>query len=197
MDSAARISIRTKLGMVIIPLLVCSFAISGYISVVSSRRSISELSQRFMEYRGEQIQNYAADQWRNFQSSGFSEEPIYVEIIRKSIRTYAEGMIRKEGESIFALDAAGTLVFSTPPASVSVEDMPAHKVLPMSLAGELLESAPHGIHLSASRWICRSSTGRCSSWKTSDPYQASRLMTYRQLFAFGFSLLFIIIGLSV
>ncbi len=113
MGKTVRFGIKGKMLIIIIPLLICSFTISAYISVISSRQNLFAISSQFMKYKMEQLQNYATNQWINLQKSGFNDDPIYVEIVQKSIESYAKGMIRKDSEYIFAIDNNGNLKFST------------------------------------------------------------------------------------
>ncbi|MCK5154285.1 MAG: HD domain-containing protein [Spirochaetales bacterium] len=113
MSKTVKFSIKGKILLIIIPLLICSFTISSYISVISSRKNIFNISSQFMRYRMEQLNNYAASQWVNLQKSGFSNNPVYTKIVEQSIESYARGMIRRDSEYIFAVDNYGVLMFST------------------------------------------------------------------------------------
>jgi len=66
-----------------------------------------------MEYRMEQLQSYISNQWTNLQNIGFADDPIYMNIVKKSIKSYARGMISNGSEYIFAIDSKGKLLFST------------------------------------------------------------------------------------
>lgn len=113
MGKTIKFGIKGKIILIIIPLLVCSFTISAYISVISSRQNLFDISSRFMRYKIEQLQNYATSQWVSLQKSGFIDDPVYVKIVEKTIESYARGIIRKNSEYIFAIDNNGNLKFST------------------------------------------------------------------------------------
>jgi response regulator RpfG family c-di-GMP phosphodiesterase len=108
-----KFGIKTKILIILIPLLICSFAISGYISVVSSRKTLSDISSQFMAYKIDELYNYSYSQWQNLQTSGFGNDSVYIEIVEKSVESYAKGMIREDSEIIFAFNNDGELVFST------------------------------------------------------------------------------------
>ncbi len=113
MGKTVRFGIKGKILLIIIPLLVCSFTISAYISVISSRQNLFTISSQFMKYKMEQLQNYTTSQWVNLKKSDFTDNSVYVKIIEKSIESYAGGMIRKDSEYILAVDNNGNLMFST------------------------------------------------------------------------------------
>jgi HAMP domain-containing protein len=108
-----KLGIRAKMVFVIIPLLVFGFAVSGYITVLSTRNSLLSQSSSFIRYKLRQFESYASRQWANLENSGLSEEEGYVDIVHNSLKEYAGGMITRKSELIFVLDDSGTLVFST------------------------------------------------------------------------------------
>jgi len=117
-----KFGIKSKILLVLIPLLICSFALNGYISVVSSRKSLSDISSQFMNYKINELYNYSYNQWNNLQSSGFGNDPVYIDIVEKSVESYAKGMIQKNSEIIFAINTEGKLIFSTTKIDYSESD---------------------------------------------------------------------------
>ena len=122
MGKSVKFSIKGKILLIIIPLLICSFTISAYISVFSSRQNLFNITNQFMKYKIDQINNYAASQWGNLQKTGFSDDPTYTKIVEQSIELYAKGMIRKDSEHIFAVDNNGLLMFSTSDINYTQKD---------------------------------------------------------------------------
>jgi len=122
MDYPVRFGIKKKILLLIIPILICSFLISAYIAVISSRNNLLDISSQFMQYKMEQLTNYAFSQWNNLQSSGFAEDPVYLEIVEKSIETYARGMIKKKSEYVVAIDNDRNLAFTTDNINYSKKD---------------------------------------------------------------------------
>ncbi|RKX87864.1 MAG: hypothetical protein DRP58_01825 [Spirochaetes bacterium] len=117
-----KIGIKGKIIFTIIPVLICSFTIFTFVSVFSSRQNLFYESNRFTKYKLEQLTNYSTNQWDNLQNSNFADDPVYINIIEKSIETYAKDMIRKKSESIFAIDTVGKLIFSTSNINYNQED---------------------------------------------------------------------------
>jgi response regulator RpfG family c-di-GMP phosphodiesterase len=196
LDRHLKVSIKAKLLIMIVPLLFCSYFISSYITITTSKKSLSDLSTRFMRYKSEQIQNYAFDQWENFNKSSFADEPVYAEIIRKSIGTYARGIIREDSELIFALENTGELVFST--SSINIDRNIGLTVLyDTPVRYETLEE----FLIDDKKYVGLRAELSDFNWQVflleeKQSYNASsRLMTYRQLYAFAASLLIIVTGL--
>ncbi len=113
MRKSIRFGLKKKILLFLIPLLACSFTISAYISLLSSRQSLFTVSGEFMNYKMQQLLNYSKSQWTNLRTSGFKDDPLYIDIVHKSIESFAEGTIRKSTEYIFAVDKNGHLVFTT------------------------------------------------------------------------------------
>jgi len=113
MNNPVKLGIKAKIILIIIPLLISSFTINSFISITSSRQNLFYISKQLLTYKIEQLQNYVSSQWDNLQKSDFAKDPIYTEIIKKSIESYAKGMIRKDSELIFAIDRGNNLIFST------------------------------------------------------------------------------------
>ena len=192
------LGIKGKILLIIIPLLVCSFAISGHISVFSSRKSLFDVSSRFILYKMEQLENYAYNQWQNLQNSGFAENPVYTEIVQKSVVSYTRGMIRKDSEYIFAIDNDGELQFSTADINYSKNDW------------NILQSAiPHNssilfeFSISGITYIGHATNIPNFNWNifvVEDKRSFTneiREMTYLQSLTFITSLILIIIGLLI
>lgn len=121
-DKIIKFGIKKKLLLIIIPILICSFIISGYIAVISSRKNLIDVSSQFMNYKMEQLSNYANSQWESLQNSGFEQDDVYIEIVEKSIENYARGMIKKNTEYIFALNKDKNLEFTTANINYSEDD---------------------------------------------------------------------------
>ncbi|QEN06639.1 HD domain-containing protein [Oceanispirochaeta crateris] len=113
MTKMYRINIKTKMIIMIIPILVCSFMVVGYISVISTRNSLMRKSSQLIRYKAGQYESYAKQQWTNLQESGLSTDAVYLDIIQDSLKNYANGMIQNDSEYILALDDSGQLMFST------------------------------------------------------------------------------------
>ena len=113
MSVTLKLNVRTKIIMMIIPLLICGFAVNGYISVASTHVSLLNQASLLIRYKISQFESYASRQWENLEKSGLSEEQSYVGIVEKSLANYASGMIQNDAEYIFVTDYEGELKFST------------------------------------------------------------------------------------
>lgn len=107
------IGVRMKIILMLVPMLLGSFAVAGYIAVQVSRYQLIGASGDLLRYKMEQLQRYAGNQWNSLQESDFADDPIYRDAVRRSIERYAQDMISRESEVIFAINAQGGLEFST------------------------------------------------------------------------------------
>lgn len=117
-----KLRIKTRMFLMILPLLVCSFAVSGYITVLSTRYSLLSQSSQFIQYKMKQYENYATRQWSNLEESGLSTDDTYTAIVKETLENYAAGMIQDEYEFIFAVDGSGDLQFATEELEYSPSD---------------------------------------------------------------------------
>ncbi len=113
MPQYRKLRIKMKMILLIVPLLICGFAVNGYMTVQTTRSSLFDQASRFLRYKMSQFESYAASQWQNLEHSGFSGDPVYAAIVRRSLGNYARGMSEKNTEHILALDRTGTLLFFT------------------------------------------------------------------------------------
>lgn len=198
MEKIKKISIKTKLLIIIIPLLFCSFSITCYVSLVSSRKSLTEASVEFMKYKREEIRDYAGLQYQNFQQSSFVQNHAYEAIVKRSIESYIKNMIRNKSELIFALDGDGSFLFSSTPMELSEEEKQ------FLSSGDFNESDI----LSHFSLLDRNFVGIILDlpdfhWKIfilEDQYvfdTASRILTYKNIFAMTITLFLLIAGVII
>lgn len=91
----------------VLPLFICAFLISSYISVISSRKSMLGISSQFAIYKISELQRYIDSQWSTLEQNALTENLIYREIVRQATSAYAQSMIRSDADRVFIVDEAG------------------------------------------------------------------------------------------
>lgn len=102
-------SIRLKLVLSILPVLVVSFAVAGVSAILLSRAGMIRLAMRNLAFKAETLKQYGEAQWGLVVAQGFDADPAFVEAARASFGRHAETLLREETESILALDLDGAL----------------------------------------------------------------------------------------
>ncbi len=115
-------SIKTKIILVVLPLLVSSMVITATISSFSARSGITRIAISFMSFKSEELLNYADNQWNLLVSNGLSEEDIYVDAAKKAIQSYAASIVKSKTELIFALDEDSNVVLTTSEFKLGIEE---------------------------------------------------------------------------
>ncbi len=115
-------SIKTKIILVVLPLLVSSMVITATISSFSARSGITRIAISFMSFKSEELLNYADNQWNLLVSNGLSEEKTYVDAAKKAIESYAKSIVKSKTELIFALDQDSNIVMKTSDFRLGIEE---------------------------------------------------------------------------
>ncbi|MCK5199430.1 MAG: adenylate/guanylate cyclase domain-containing protein, partial [Spirochaetales bacterium] len=115
-------SIKTKIILVVLPLLVASMVITATISSFSARSGITRIAISFMSFKSEELLNYADNQWNLLVSNGLSEEATYVDAAKKAIQSYAASIVKSRTELIFALDEDSNVVLATSDFKLGIEE---------------------------------------------------------------------------
>lgn len=115
-------SIKTKIILVVLPLLISSMVITATISSFSARSGITRIAISFMSFKSEELLNYADNQWNLLVSNGLSEEDTYVDAAKKAIQSYAASIVKSKTELIFALDEDSNVVLATSDFKLGIEE---------------------------------------------------------------------------
>jgi adenylate cyclase len=115
-------SIRIKIVMVVLPVLIATIILVGVSSYFQARTGINKLARDFLGFKVSELQKKALSDWQLIVDQGYSENPGYVNSIKGSIALEAETLVRSESEWIFAIDNTGDLGFSTLERDITAVD---------------------------------------------------------------------------
>jgi adenylate cyclase len=124
-------SIRAKVVLLVLPLIVAPLLLTGFIASLSARNGITSVATRLLAFKMDALLNYANSQWSLLVENNFVGNPEYVAAARAAAASYAQTLVRNDSELIFALDAEGNVAMSTGPLALSAEE---HSAL-LKLAG--------------------------------------------------------------
>ncbi len=121
--------VRNKFLVVILPLVILPVLVTGLTSALAARNEISQIAQRSMEFKAEQLRGYAEGQWRILVENALTDQPQYIAAAQNAVESYAVGLIGAPSEIIFAVTDNGTITFSTTqisPESAEVAELTQH-----------------------------------------------------------------------
>lgn len=131
--------IRTKILLLVLPLLIVPLSISGIVSSYAARNGITQVAVEFLRYKTEELAKYAQQQWRILEESGLDADPYFVGIAKKAIADFASGSATGATELILALDSSARIEMNTAP----VELMPQETATLQSLIRDRSEGWMH------------------------------------------------------
>lgn len=115
-------SIRAKIILIVLPLLVSTLLISGIISSFSARNGMTRIAIESLGFKAEELEKYAENQWNLLATNDLTERSEYVDVAKKAVGSFASSIIRTETELIFGLDADLNIVMNTDEITLEVDE---------------------------------------------------------------------------
>ncbi len=124
--------IRSKVALVVIPILVATVIMVGVFSYYNATTGITRVARELLDFRTQELDRFARGQWQILVENDFANDPEMVAATELSIARQARGMLRSETQAVLAYDQSGRMVLSTS------EAVPAD---PPTLSVELLDAS--------------------------------------------------------
>ncbi|MDR0641876.1 MAG: HAMP domain-containing protein [Treponema sp.] len=105
--------IRTKIFLVVLPLVILPLCISQSASYSAAIRGIDRAARDFFDFKIVELQKYTENQWALLVENGYAGRKDMVEAAQNAVKIYAESIILSDTEIIFAVDGNGELVMGT------------------------------------------------------------------------------------
>jgi len=116
-------SIRAKIVLVVLPLIITPLVLIGVISTLSARNGITAVAAGLLQFKAEQLVTYAEGQWNLLSANGLDANQAYVEASKAAVESFAKSLVRSQTESIFALAADGTVALRSNDFSANASEM--------------------------------------------------------------------------
>lgn len=107
------LSIRVKIVLVVVPLVVSALLISGAIGAFGARSGITRVAMRFLSFKAEELEKQMLSQWTLLVANDLIDRPEYRDVTIEGFESFARTLLSTESELIFALDANGVIVLET------------------------------------------------------------------------------------
>jgi len=102
-------SIRLKIIVIVIPLLVASVVLVGVSSYFSAASAVTRLAVDFLTFKAEELESYANSQWNLLVDNGYVGRPDMEQAAKAAVESFGRSIMRSPTEAIFALDTDARL----------------------------------------------------------------------------------------
>ena len=106
-------SIRSKIILVVLPLLIAPLLLTGLVSALSARNGITRVTTELLRFKAEELEKFAQQQWAVLQNNGLAGNPEFVRFSQEALGGYARSLARGSTELILAVDAEGRVAMQT------------------------------------------------------------------------------------
>jgi adenylate cyclase len=106
-------SIRSKIVLIVLPLIIAPLLITGYVSSLSARNGITRVATSLLRFKQEELLSYASSQWSLLVANNLAGNQEFVRASKDAVQSFARNMIRSSTELILAVDGNGRVVMST------------------------------------------------------------------------------------
>lgn len=110
-------SIRAKIILVVLPLIVATGAVVGISSSLLARSGITRVAVEALGFKARELRQYAENQWQLLVDNGLAEDEEYRTLSSQAISSYARTLVQSESEKILAITAEGEVAFQTGPVA--------------------------------------------------------------------------------
>jgi len=119
------VSIRLKIILTVVPLIIATLTLTGISSFFSATNGITRIAKDFLGFKADELENQAQSQWSLLVENNLSDKPEMIGATQAAVRGYAESILRSPTEVILALDKAGNLAMATGDIKPQADELPA------------------------------------------------------------------------
>ena len=122
-------SIRAKIVLIVLPLIIAPLLLTGWVSSLSARNGITQVATSLLRFKQEELLSYAGSQWSLLVSNNLAGNPSFVQATRAAVESFARNMVRSPTELILAVDEAGSPAMATAEVEIAPEEKAALRSL--------------------------------------------------------------------
>ncbi|MBN2051513.1 MAG: HAMP domain-containing protein [Spirochaetales bacterium] len=115
-------SIRLKIVLVILPVLIASVILVGASSYFYASTGITRIARDFLDFKAEELRKYADGQWQILVENDLTGNQDMVQATQLGVEGFARSIVRSATEKILAFDGEATLVMATEPVEILEEE---------------------------------------------------------------------------
>jgi adenylate cyclase len=106
-------SIRLKIILIVLPLVVATLLLTGVSSYFSASNGISQVAREFLAFKSSQLRKHAESQWTLLVENGLTGRSEMVEATREAVAAYAASLATSATELTAAFGADGSVAMAT------------------------------------------------------------------------------------
>ena len=111
-------SIRAKIVMVVLPIMIATIVLTGAASYFVASTGVTRIAREFLDFKASELQKYAESQWNLLVQNNLTDRPEMVQASQAGVTTFAASIVRSPTELIFAVSKDGTVTTSTKPVNL-------------------------------------------------------------------------------
>jgi adenylate cyclase len=116
------VSVRLKIILIVLPLLIVTLVLSSIASSLSARNGITRVAVELLAFKAQDMEGYLENQWNLLVENDLEEKSVYIQAAQHAALSYAQSLLSRETEIILALDSDNRLVFSTSGDALEEQD---------------------------------------------------------------------------
>jgi adenylate cyclase len=102
-------SIRLKIILVVLPILIASVVMAGMSSYFVAASSVTRVATQFLSFKASELEKYAEGQYGLLADNGYVGRPDMEAAAEAAIESFARSILRSPTEAIVALDGEGAV----------------------------------------------------------------------------------------
>jgi hypothetical protein len=154
--------IRFKLVLVVLPLIITPLLLVSLAASLAARNGITRVATEFLQFKADELTNYAQSQWKLLSDNGLEDDPEFVAAAKSAVESFARSLVRSDSELILAVEAGGRLVLKTAEVTLAAEEQAAGE-----LAAPLRSATVRWAGRGAWAKACASSRSAGTCWSRS------------------------------
>lgn len=111
--------------MFMFPLVAAIILLSGSLSFMNSRTTLTKIANRHLAYKAEQLRDFINSEWGIIEKLGLDSSDEYRKAEEESFKTFAYSLLRAETEQILVTDSKGTQLFRMGSSGLTADMLPA------------------------------------------------------------------------
>ena len=131
-------SIRLKIVLVVVPLIVVTLLLTGISSYFSASTGITRIAKDFLGFKAQELRNHAESQWSLLVENGLTGKSEMVAAAKAAVESYAKSLIRRPTELIFAIGGDGAVAMGSTEVAIRSAEKAALVALAMAKSSDLV-----------------------------------------------------------
>jgi adenylate cyclase len=117
-------SIRLKIILVVLPLIVAAVVLAGMTSYFVAASSVTRVATQFLSFKASELQKYAEGQWSLLADNGYAGRADMEAAARAAVESFARSILRSPTEAIAAIDGTGAVAMRAGSAVPTEAELP-------------------------------------------------------------------------